>query len=142
VIVWTLNPQEDKLDGLIAYVHHNLSDYLDNFPVTYKIMVPDSLPAKNVTPEFKRNVYYALREAVHNVIKHSDAHELKVIIEMIGNRLNITVKDNGKGMDLNSDRKFGNGIQFMEKRIKDLGGSVKFSSDSGSGTIVEFDIPV
>ncbi|MEZ5083485.1 MAG: hypothetical protein R2750_08555 [Bacteroidales bacterium] len=36
VIVWTLNPQEDKLDGLIAYVHRQISDYLEELPIAYK----------------------------------------------------------------------------------------------------------
>lgn len=142
VIVWTLNPQEDKLDGLIAYIHRHISDYLEEFPLTYKIEIPKEIPELMVTPEFKRNVYYTIREAAHNAVKHAEADRIQVLIEIDKKQLKVRVEDNGKGIDLPLENSTGNGILFMEKRIADLAGNVTISGKAGLGTIVEFSVPL
>jgi signal transduction histidine kinase len=142
VIVWALNPQEDKLDGLIAYLHGHIRDFLEDFPVRGRISITEDIPHVTISPEFKRNVYYAIREAVHNAVKHAEAGDLEIQIIVEDKQLKIVVEDNGRGFDFSLKRKSGNGIPIMEKRITDLNGMINISAHPGKGTCVAFNIPL
>ncbi|MBN2174029.1 MAG: hypothetical protein JW731_07855 [Bacteroidales bacterium] len=142
VIVWALNPQEDKLESLISYVRHRINEFVEEYPVRYSITIPDEIPDKNITPEFKRNVYYAIREAVHNAVKHSGSGELIVTIDIEAGTMTMFISDMGTGFDREKTDKFGNGIKFMEKRINELGGKFEIESSRGRGTTIKMEIPV
>jgi signal transduction histidine kinase len=142
VIVWALNPQFDQLENLVAYIHQHISEFIEEFPVSFSIFIPDNIPVKQITPEFKRNVFYTIKEAVHNALKHSGSGEISLSIEVINDLFIAKVKDSGHGFDLALLESAGNGLRFMEKRVKDLGGSFRITSSPGTGTIVEMIIPI
>jgi signal transduction histidine kinase len=54
--------------------------------------------------------------------------------------MQIIINDNGKGIDLNFQRSFSNGIQNIEKRMKEINGKVSFKNDKG--TKVSMTIPI
>ncbi|MEZ5083484.1 MAG: ATP-binding protein [Bacteroidales bacterium] len=104
--------------------------------------IPETVSERSVTPEFKRNVYYTIREATHNAIKHAEADRLFIKIEIDKKQLKVTVEDNGKGIEMPLKNSSGNGIIFIKKRIADLAGNVKISGKPGVGTTVEFNVPL
>jgi signal transduction histidine kinase/ligand-binding sensor domain-containing protein len=142
VIVWALNPQDDQLDSLISYIHQKMHDFLEEYPVNYKIAIPETIPEKTVSPEVKRNTYYAVREVINNATKHAEANQIEIVIEVLPDILQIDISDNGKGFMVIDQGRAGNGIRFMEKRIADLGGKLKIDSRQGTGTTVKMEIPV
>jgi signal transduction histidine kinase/ligand-binding sensor domain-containing protein len=142
VIVWALNPQFDQLDNLIAYIHQHMSEFIEEFPVTYTILLPENIPLKQITPEFKRNVFYTLKEAVHNSLKHSASQEIIIEIELPDDLFVARIIDKGKGFDKTVSEVSGNGNRFMEKRMIDLGGTLHIESSIGKGTLVELKIPL
>jgi two-component system sensor histidine kinase DesK len=70
----------------------------------------------------------ALREAVTNVIRHSSATRCTVRLLDDGDSLRLEVEDNGKGGPLEE----GSGLQGMRQRAQALGGSLEYSSTSGT----------
>ena len=58
-IVWTVNPSNDTLDGLITYVCKYAQDYLGVAGLRYRLDVPESLPGVPITPEVRHNVFLA-----------------------------------------------------------------------------------
>ena len=58
----------------------------------------------------------------------------------ISDALHIFIEDDGKGFDNNENVK-GNGLKNYKKRIEDLHGSYKITSDIGIGTKIEFIVP-
>jgi signal transduction histidine kinase/ligand-binding sensor domain-containing protein len=142
VIVWALNPQYDQLENLIAYIHQHMSEFIEEFPVTYNILLPKNIPIIQITPEFKRNVFYTLKEAVHNSLKHSDTDEILIDIVLENDHFIARVTDKGNGFDKAITGASGNGLRFMEKRMNDLGGSLNIISSAGKGTLVEMKIPM
>ena len=74
-IVWTVNPSNDTLDGLITYICKNAQEYLAVAGLRYRLDVPADLPAVAITPEARHNVFLAAKEAVTNIVKHARASE-------------------------------------------------------------------
>jgi len=56
--------------------------------------------------------------------------------------LQITVKDDGKGIDQNTIRKEGNGLLNYKKRVETLGGTYTITSSAGNGTELKFVVPL
>src|SRR6185436_14351532 len=70
-IVWTVNPSNDTLDGLINYLCKYAQEFLALAGLRYRLEVPSQLPAIPISPEVRHNVFLAAKEAVNNVVKHS-----------------------------------------------------------------------
>ena len=63
-IVWTVNPSNDTLDGLVNYVCKYAQDYLAMAGLKYRLEVPPQLPATPISPELRHNVFLAAKEAI------------------------------------------------------------------------------
>jgi len=138
VIVWALNPRYDNLESLVSYARRYFGEYLENFGIGFRMEVPDDIPDMPVTPDFRRNAFYAWQEAVHNVVKHGKCSEIKFDIRIDGQKLFITIADNGKGFDHALRGSGGNGLLNMKKRAEEIGGTFEITSGVGKGTKVSF----
>jgi len=140
VIVWALNPRYDNLESLVSYARRYFGEYLENFDITFRMEVPDEIPDMPVTPDFRRNAFYAWQEAVHNAIKHGHCSEIRFEVEFVGKILRITITDNGNGFDQARQGSGGNGLLNMKKRAEEMGGTFDIESRPGEGTRVLFTI--
>lgn len=91
-------------------------------------------------------LFRIIQECLQNIMKHAQASEVHVILKQAENKglfnlLNITVRDNGIGMDTTKVNK-GMGLLNMEQRVKMLAGKMKIISNTGNGTTIMFHIPI
>ncbi len=138
VIVWALNPRYDNLESLVSYARRYFGEYLENFDIGFRMEVPDDIPDIPVTPDFRRNAFYAWQEAVHNAVKHGQCSEIHFDIRINNQKLFVTISDNGKGFDQVKQGSGGNGLLNMKKRAEEMGGTFEITSAVGKGTKVSF----
>jgi two-component system, NarL family, sensor kinase len=95
---------------------------------------------ERISNPVKMNLYRIVQEALQNIRKHSEATE--AIIEFDNNPgfLHITIKDNGKGFELEKKER-GIGLTNMRSRTKEIGGSYDIAS-SGFGTLITIKISI
>lgn len=86
----------------------------------------------------KSCIYKTVMEGITNGIKHGKAEEFNVEIDKSYNNIVLKVSNNGLGC---SNIKKSNGTLGIEKRITDLGGSVKFYSENETGFMIDAIIP-
>ena len=73
-----------------------------------------------------------LKEAVTNVVKHSQATSCHVMIKQLPNEWLLKVKDNGVGLVKNIKDLKENGIQGMRERLEFVNGSLDIQSSEGT----------
>ena len=134
-IVWALNEKNDSLSDLLAYTRSYSVEYLSQNNIQTEVQTPENIPNQFLSGEFRRNVYLTVKEALHNIVKHSEADKVAIRVET-GEQLFISIHDNGKGFDEGNIRPFSNGISNMKKRIKNLGGNLEIRNTSGSTIIL------
>ena len=142
VIVWALNPRYDNLESLLSYTRRYFGEYLENFDIGFRMEEPDDIPDIPVTPDFRRNAFYAWQEAVHNAVKHGKCTEIQFDIRIDNQKLFVTIADNGKGFDQAKPGSGGNGMLNMRKRAEEMGGRFEIFSEVGKGTVVRFEMAV
>lgn len=135
-IVWALNEKNDSLSDLLSYTRSYAATYLSQNGIHCTIEAPDQFSAIEVSGEYRRNIYLAVKEALHNVVKHSQATEVLIHIST-GDQLTITIHDNGTGFSSAAIRPYSNGLSNMQKRMADIGGRLEILSTEGTTVTLE-----
>jgi len=73
-----------------------------------------------------------IKEAVTNVVKHSNAKVCQIIIEPSNTDLTIRVQDDGAGITENNAFAKGHGLQGMRERLEFVNGCMDIVSDQGT----------
>lgn len=87
-------------------------------------------------------IFRLVQECISNALKHGNSRDVWVKVEWLRDTMNIVVKDNGKGFDINQTKEKSFGIIGMRERIELLKGEMKIMSAIGNGTTVLFRIPL
>jgi len=95
----------------------------------------------------KINLYRIFQESLTNISRHSNATEVTLLIKLEGNHVICSIRDNGKGFELNKvmEKKFDTrsiGLTAMKERIGMLGGKLEIHTRLGEGTEIIFKVPV
>jgi ligand-binding sensor domain-containing protein/signal transduction histidine kinase len=141
-IVWTVNPSNDTLDGLINYVCKYAQEYLALAGLRYRLEVPPQLPAVPISPELRHNIFLAAKEAVNNVVKHSGASSAWLRLRLESNRFTLEIEDNGRGLPAGADKKGRNGLRNMRKRLEEIGGAFNVAPGHEGGTLISLTAPI
>lgn len=139
-IIWAINPKNDNLTSFTAYLRRHASEYLSAAAIEGELEFQEEVPTVLMTSEQRRNVYLVAKEALHNVVKHSGASQVRMVLRFEGGRLLVSIDDNGKGFDPDRSGDRGNGLSGMRKRMDDIGGSFSIHAFPGKGTRVEFSV--
>lgn len=100
----------------------------------------DGNPFLTRTPLLVENVLsMCLKEAVNNIIKHSQATSCTMMIEETDSELVMKVADNGSGFPQSSFYE-GHGLQGMKERLEFVNGSMEIASDEG--TTITIQVPL
>jgi signal transduction histidine kinase len=133
-IIWALNLKNDTLDGLVAYLRRFAAEYLEPTPVNCMMELPEAMPSMALSVEVRRNIYLCVREALHNVVKHSGARQVKISLQKGEHQFTISIMDDGTGFDPQNMEFPGNGLVNMRKRMNDIGGEFRILAKVGEGT--------
>jgi signal transduction histidine kinase/ligand-binding sensor domain-containing protein len=140
-IVWAVNPRHDTLASLADYLSATTADFVAAAGCSLRIDVPRDLPAWEVDAERRHTLLLAVREALHNVVKHSGASEVSLKFEVMPRGVRIDITDNGRGFDPSTARQ-GDGLGNLCDRLAAVGGDCTIHSVPRSGTRVRFHLPL
>ena len=98
--------------------------------------VPASIP-----PDVSLCLFRILQEALHNAVRHSQCEHFEVRLRATGDTLELTVRDEGVGFDVEATRGFGLGLTSMRERLKLLGGDLFVESQPSRGTTIRARTP-
>ncbi len=100
-----------------------------------------------MSPNVEIGVYRIAQEALNNIAKHAEAKKVSVQIVRKENTLQMTVEDDGKGMEggvplAKPTTSGGTGLVSMRERASSFGGTLVVDSSLGKGTVISVEIPV
>jgi two-component system, NarL family, sensor histidine kinase UhpB len=121
-----------------------LHEVAENMQMNSKLTVTLSLPEKGMdvlSPDKKLAVYRIIQEQANNIVKHSRATEVKIMLRIIGRSLYISVADNGIGSTRNNDFK-GIGLHNISGRVDMHNGEMEIITSPGKGYTLNIELPV
>ena len=139
-IVWAVNPRNDNLPRLVRYICRHADECFDSANIRCWQKVPEDLPHIIVGAELRHNLFLAVKEALHNVLKHSRATQLWLTIWLENDLLHIGIKDDGCGFSLTDADFTRSGLKNIKSRLAEIGGTAEFDSRPGHGTDLQFTV--
>jgi signal transduction histidine kinase len=134
--VWAVNPENDNLDALGNYLCQITNKLCEQAQLPCRFEMLELPAAVQVSSQTRHNIIMAVKEAVHNIIKHAKATEVTLSAAYDGRALLIAIRDNGCGFAEGSSPA-GNGLTNIRRRVKTIGGHCSILSTVGKGTLVE-----
>jgi signal transduction histidine kinase len=95
---------------------------------------------RDLPEEHKTCIYRIVQEALNNAAKHAQASAVQVRLQRTGDRIELSVQDDGSGFD--AERVRGLGLLGMEERVHHLGGVFTIDSQAGRGTALNIALPM
>ncbi len=138
-IIWSMNSGNDSADNLISYIRSYAYEYFENTPIDCKVISPEQIPVIQLSGDKRRNIFLCVKESLNNALKHSKASLITITLTA-GDELNVTIADNGVGIDLEKIRQFGNGLKNIGRRMESISGS--FHIEKNNGTITTLRLPL
>ncbi|WP_340539679.1 sensor histidine kinase [Nocardioides sp. GXZ039] len=106
-------------------------------PVTVSVHLPGGDPPAPL----ESAVYFAVAEALTNVVKHASATRAWVTVRHDGERLHALVGDDGRGGAAVASGPDSTGLAGLERRLAAFDGTMTVSSPVGGPTVVTWEVP-
>lgn len=127
-----------------------LPNYLAQWSERAKIAVDfhtTNLDQQRLLPEIEATLYRIVQEATTNVMKHSQARRVSIIVEGHANDIQLIIEDDGSGFEAerllhqpNPQRCLG--LIGMQERVAMVAGTLEIESAPGRGTTLFVRIPI
>ncbi|MGE5351361.1 MAG: 7TM diverse intracellular signaling domain-containing protein [Acidobacteriota bacterium] len=131
-IVWFIAPEHDIVEHTINHLNSVTGKLLQG--IDYEFTV-DSLIYQKMNLRIHRYLYLMYKEILHNIVKHSGATEVNINFRMEDGSLVVSIKDNGKGIEIDSFEN-GMGLKNLQKRAVIIGADLQIIGRPKSGTEV------
>lgn len=145
-IIWALNPHNDTLGNLAAYLKEYVYETTDALPVRVTVDFPDNIPEISLRHLVRRQLLLVTKEALNNALKHAGAATLRFSLVIHADSILFTVQDDGAGFAnrpvqqaANGKR---NGLANMQARMESIDGFLEIVSTTGTGTAIRYGIPL
>lgn len=123
--------------GLSAAVNDICQQMQDGLKFDCSIEVNDG----EIDKYMQLAVFRTLQELMVNVVKHANATQAEARIRLESGYIELTVKDNGCGIDPEKQGKDGIGLASIRSKVDLLNGTIAIASRIGEGTSVTIRLP-
>ena len=127
--IWAMNHSAISFDDLRGRILNFIEKARESMPNTkLDVEVDPALNDVKLTSVEGMNLYRTLQEAVNNALKYSEATAIGISVSKTDETAKVVIRDNGNGFD-QATASQGNGLTNMRKRIEDIGGTFRLTSD-------------
>lgn len=135
-IVWNLNPNNDNAERLFARMESTATLLLSAQNTLLEFEVDSDLKNVDFSLEAKQNLYLIFKETINNAAKYARASVVKASIKKQGNKLEMSISDNGTGFDPTQVSE-GNGLRNIRLRSEGMKGTSSVVSNAqGTGFLI------
>lgn len=136
--LWVIDDRQNTWEDIVNSLRRLGYDLLGHIDVGFELDadISDKV-APPPTPAIKHTVYRVFREALINVAKHAQAHNVHSLVSLDNGALKLVIRDDGVGIDPALAGEEGHGINNMKRRLSEQGGDLVIHSQPGAGTTLE-----
>jgi signal transduction histidine kinase len=129
-IVWFINPDFDNSADMLARMRDTAGVMLAGREFDFDGQGSGTFA---LSLEFRRHAFSLYKEALHNIVKHSQASQVTIRAAVTSKELTLSIEDNGRGFDP-AKASDGHGMKGMRWRAAELRAALSLRSEPGKGT--------
>lgn len=145
-IIYDLRPMSLDDLGLIPTLERYIFEFIENAGIDLELKVLGNVQKLEAAIEVA--IFRIVQESLSNILKHSKADSGQVTIEYLSQKINVFIKDNGVGFNLDKENResinknYGFGLTSIRERIELLDGEFNVETELGEGTCLNMYIPL
>ncbi len=137
-LIFELRPGNVEEHGLIQALRTHSASLSGR--IGLPVVVEGELPERpSIATE--ETLYRIAQEALHNVVKHAGAREVRLDVDRVAEGVRVRVADDGRGFDPASVPDGHLGLAGMRARAERLGGTLVVDAAPGRGTTIVVVVP-
>ena len=140
-IVWMIKPGNDDFNSVQGRMINFANELCIPAGINFEFTCEQTADILSMNMELRRDIYLIFKEAINNAVKYAGCHNIRVSINIEGDRLRISISDDGKGFDV-ANAKNGNGLSNMRKRVEIHRGKFTIKSNVNEGAEIIADLPL
>jgi two-component system sensor histidine kinase DegS len=126
--------------GLVPTLRKYADAFKDQSGLEVSVMVTGT--ERRLEPYLEVMIFRAVQELLGNALRHSQASQIKVQVDLGNEYIRVSVEDNGKGFSPEILKDSSNlGLKLIRERAEMLGGNFEVDSAAGSGSRIAFAVP-
>ena len=131
----------DIVRGILptSLTHGGLRVGLESLVADLALPVDTHITTPRLAAALETTAYFVVAEALTNAVKHSQAREVRLDVDLDGNTLVVEVRDDGVG---GADPARGTGLTGLVDRVDAAGGVLVIRSPTGEGTTLRATLPI
>ena len=137
-LIFELRPGNLEQDGLVRALKTHTASLQGR--IGLPVVVESTLEERLALP-VEETLYRIAQEALHNVVKHAGAHEVRLEIQRTQDAVRLRIVDDGRGFDPAQVPDGHLGLAGMRARAARIGATFSCRSEIGKGTTVEVLVP-
>ena len=141
-IMYDLRPASLDELGLVLTIKRMSSDISHSKDINIDVQ---SISYNEInSSQIKLTIYRIIQEALNNIIKHSQAKNVSIKLDIKKNLISGVISDDGTGFDVNgalANKAVSFGLSSMRERAEIMNGKINIKSQPGKGTRIYFSIP-
>lgn len=141
-LVWAVSAGHDTVESFAYYVAQFAEEHIIAAGIRCRLQLPPELPPRALAADARRHLYLAVKEAITNAIRHAQASQIRVALEIEPEALIVEVADDGRGLAPERLDPTGNGLKNLRERMDAAGGMLRVESSAGRGTRIVFTVPL
>lgn len=136
-IVEDLRPSSLSNLGLVSALEILVREYADNTGLS----VATDFDEVALDDDAELTLYRVVQESLTNVSKYAHATDITVTLQAYDHHIELEVRDDGVGFDLDTRLNASHGFAGMRHRVEALNGTLAVASSAGRGTSVRVVLP-
>ncbi len=143
-IIWSLKPEHDSFGNLVRRISDMATEMCEGLKIHLQLDLPTTESHIPLRMEYRRNIYLIAKEALHNIIKHSQCTDATITMSIEKEFIELRIEDNGIGISQAQEQRTkgsGTGLTSMKKRAGELRAEFVFESKPGDGTKIIVRVP-
>ena len=136
-IVEDLRPSSLSNLGLVAALEILVREFGEHTGLA----VTTALDEVSMDDDAELTTYRVVQESLTNISKYAQAKEVTVTMQVYEHHIELDIKDDGVGFDLNTRLNASHGFAGMRHRVEALNGSLLVTSSAGRGTNIHVVLP-
>lgn len=144
-IIFDLRPSVLDDLGILAAVRLFAKTRLESLGVKVRVEVTGK--DRVLPPQMEIALFRIVQEAITNIARHAEAHNVVISVEFEKSAIRIEVEDDGKGFEVEAisspaNKAYGLGLLGMRERVEILSGRFYIESNPGGGTRLVIEVPL
>ena len=126
--VWAMDARKDNWQSLIDRINEFASENLGAMELAYKLNHTNTSNEEEIEGPTRQHLYLVVKEAIANIIKHSNANNVQIEMAKSKNEIALSIKDNGT---IEKHGTAGLGVSNITDRVKELNGKLDITTNDG-----------